>query len=470
MSAPILWIAFPAALGILFLFLRKRVLLVSVLATLAALSLALSAWFLPDSDQLTIGPWSLPFSSSLSLLGRTFTLDAADRTAVALIFLMAALWFGAVPVARCGQNFIPLALGVLSLLTAALAVQPFLYAALLIEIAVLLSVPMLVEPGRQAGRGILRYLTFQTLGVPFILLAGWMLESTPASQGQVGFVLRLSLILGMGFGLLLAIFPFYTWIPLLAGEAHPYVASFVFLLLPGAIFILALGFLNEYAWLREAPQISTVFRWIGLLMIVSSGLWSAFQRQLSRVLAYGLILEIGFSFLALSLALSGQALVNLGLFFALIVPRALSLGVWSLALSVLRQEAPELTFPQVQGMGRRFPLTAGSLILANLTLAGLPLLASFPLRMSLLDQLLPLDPGSALWALVGSLGLLLAGLRTLAVLLAGDEVSSWSPSETIWQSFFLALGAAFLLILGMFPQWIIPLLANLPVMFQQLLP
>jgi hypothetical protein len=45
---------------------------------------------------------------------------------VALIFLMAALWFGAVPVARCSTSFIPLALGVLSLLTAAIAVQPFL--------------------------------------------------------------------------------------------------------------------------------------------------------------------------------------------------------------------------------------------------------------------------------------------------------------------------------------------------------
>jgi formate hydrogenlyase subunit 3/multisubunit Na+/H+ antiporter MnhD subunit len=156
---------------------------------------------------------------------------------------MAALWFGAVPVARCSTSFIPLALGVLSLLTAAIAVQPFLYAALLIEIAVLISIPMLIEPGRTASRGVLRYLTFQTLGIPFILLAGWMLDRIPAGQDQAGFVLRLSLILGMGFGLLLAIFPFYTWLPLLAEESHPYVVSFVFLMLPG-IFILAPGFLT----------------------------------------------------------------------------------------------------------------------------------------------------------------------------------------------------------------------------------
>ncbi|HLE15574.1 MAG TPA: proton-conducting transporter membrane subunit [Anaerolineales bacterium] len=470
MSAPVLWIAFPAVLGVILLFLRMRVTLVAVLGTLATLSLALSAWFLPDREQFTLGPWTVPFSDTLNLLGRSFTLDPADRSVVALIFLMAALWFGAVPVARTGHNFIPLALGMISLFTAAIAVEPFLYAALLIEIGVLLSIPMLIEPGRRAGRGIMRYLTFQTLGMPFILLTGWMLEGVETSPVEASFVVRLTLLLGLGFGLLLAIFPFYTWLPLLAEEAHPYVASFVFLLLPGAIFVLVLGFLDEYAWLREVPEISTAFRWAGILMIITSGLWSMFQRQLARILAYALILEIGFSFLALNLALSERTALYLGLFFALQVPRGLSLGVWSLALSVLRQEAPELQFHHIQGLGMRFPITAGSLVLANLTLAGLPLLAGFPLRWSLLDGLASSDPGAAGWALVGSLGLLIAGLRTLMVLLASDQVPAWFLSESLWQRSFLLMGAAALLILGLFPQWLLPLLVDLPAAFQQLAP
>jgi hypothetical protein len=71
-SAPFLWIAFPAVLGLILLLVRRQVILVSALATLASLLLALLAWFLPDREQLTQGPWTF-LENSLTLLGRTFT-------------------------------------------------------------------------------------------------------------------------------------------------------------------------------------------------------------------------------------------------------------------------------------------------------------------------------------------------------------------------------------------------------------
>jgi NADH:ubiquinone oxidoreductase subunit 2 (subunit N) len=158
------------------------------------------------------------------------------------------------------------------------------------------------------------------------------------------------------------------------------------------------------------------------------------------------------------------------LFYALLVPRALCLGVWALALAVLWQRAGGLRYDQVAGLGTGYPLTAISLVLANLSLAGLPLLAIFPLRLSLLQGLASTNPASALWALVGSLGLLVAGLRTLLVLIASDTPAVWNLGEAGAERFFLVVGAIALLILGIYPQWFITLFTNLAQAFQQLVP
>ena len=104
---------------------------------------------------------------------------------------------------------------------AARAVEPFLFGAVRVEIAVLVSIPMLVPPGTRPGRGVLRYLIFQTLALPVILLAGWafnIVQIYPENQAALA---RASIFLGLGFAFWLGVFPFYTWIPMLSEESHP---------------------------------------------------------------------------------------------------------------------------------------------------------------------------------------------------------------------------------------------------------
>ena len=165
----------------------------------------------------------------------------------------------------------PLGLAICGLLVAAVAVQPFLYAALLIEMAVLVSVPLLKKPGAQISQGVLRYLIFQTLALPFILLAGWLIGGSEANPSDQVFLNRTVILLAMGFSFWLAIFPFYSWVPLLAEEAHPYEAGFIMMLLPTITLFLSLDFLDNYAWLREYPLLFPALQLSGVIMIATGG-------------------------------------------------------------------------------------------------------------------------------------------------------------------------------------------------------
>jgi hypothetical protein len=82
-------------------------------------------------------------------------------------------------------------------MVASIAVEPFLYAALFIEMAILLAIPMLSSIYHPPGKGIVRFLIYQTLAMPFILLAGWLLAGVEASPGDLGLTVQSAAMLGM---------------------------------------------------------------------------------------------------------------------------------------------------------------------------------------------------------------------------------------------------------------------------------
>jgi NADH:ubiquinone oxidoreductase subunit 2 (subunit N) len=100
-------------------------------------------------------------------------------------------------------------------------------------------------------------------------------------------------------------------------------------------------------------------------------------------------------------------------------------------------------------------------VLANFSLAGLPLLASFPADIALWSSLAEISLPIALLSLVGNAGLLVAGLRTLAVLIIPTEEHRWHISEKFDQAFWLTAGLAVLLIMGLLPSWYFPALLRL---------
>jgi formate hydrogenlyase subunit 3/multisubunit Na+/H+ antiporter MnhD subunit len=152
----------------------------------------------------------------------------------------------------------------------------------------------------------------------------------------------------------------------------------------------------------------------------------------------------------------------------LIPARALGLAVWSLSLAIIRENVATMRFGAARGVLRVVPLAGAGMIVAGLSTGAFPLLAGFPARLALWEGLSRVSIGSALWMMIGIIGLLTSVFRSLAVIGSAEEYTSWEPRETPAQMLMLALGMLGLFVLGLFPQIVQFLLANLPLMFEHL--
>jgi NADH-quinone oxidoreductase subunit N len=463
MNAPTIWIIAPAALSILLMLTQNKRLL-SLSGGVAAVLLALTAQFIPLEQAFRVGSVSLRIESSLSILGRQLILQPTEGPLLTLIYGSAALWFFGMEASRSAPRFIPLGLLITSMMIASIAVEPFLYAALFIEMVVLLSVPLVTSIYQPPGKGITRFLIYHTLAMPFILLSGWLLAGVETSPGNLSLAAQSAAVLGLGFAFLLSIFPLYNWMPMLMEEAPPFAAGFLFWMLPTITLVFGAGFLDRYSWLRTSPELAVTLRYSGLLMLVSGGLWAAFQNHLGRIMAYGAIAETGFALLALSLDLR----LGIPILFLLFPARALGLVIWSLALTIVKERAETLRYSDVRGMLRTVPLAATGIVLASFSTAGLPLLAGFPPRLALWESLARLSPNAALWMGIGVIGLLTTSFRMLAVFSMAEEYTGWGMDENWLQAIMLGLGVIGLFLLGIFPQSIQYFFTSLPAMFEHI--
>ncbi len=461
MSAPIIWIITPAIAAVLFfIFSRQRYWVIGG-GVGVSLLLALLAWQLKLDEVIMVGNWAFIIHDDLVIAGRRFLISNADRPKLALFYGAAAFWYLGAAVIRTHRWFISLSLGTIAVFIAALSVEPILFAALLIELGVLLIVLMLTPPGEPVNRGVLRFLIYQTLGMPFILMAGWFLGSVEVAAGNLADIVRVAILLGFGFAFHMGVFPLHSWIPMMTEKVHPYSAGFVLTTFLSVSTLFAEGFLQRFPWLQLTFNVLEVIGALGIIMLVIGGVFAGLQKHLGRMLGFAVIVEVGRTLLMIGVEGGMQ------LFFALSFTRILSLGIWALSLAILKEHLGDLSFRTIQGWGRRYPMLGFSLILAHFSLVGLPLLVGFPTSLLLWETLASSGTWVLLWALVGSAGLLVGGLRSLAVMAMGPDDMPLETEQQInfFQQATLLLGIAALLIFGLFPQWYLPLLTSISVSF-----
>lgn len=480
MSAPNIWIILPVVLsGIMYLIRSKKV-IVNISGIVIGLILSIAAIMVPIGEPITIGNSTIIFTiePSFSILGRNFTISPDLTPILFLVYAGITFWFIGAMVSENDNLFIPNGLLISALSIAAITVDPFLYAALIIEIIALVSVLILSPPGIKRVRGSMRFLSTQTIGMGFILIAGWVLSGVETTPVDVSFLLQVTAIVGIGFALLLAIFPFHSWIPVVSEETTPFSAAFIFYMVPQVVLLFLLNFLLRLDWVGSNTSVYLTLRVMGIIMVSFGGIWAGFQSNLARIFSFAVIMEIGFSVLSLSLLnpaenfvstniLEGDTINSQGLliFLSLFLSRLLAFGLLSLGMLVITNNNKDLSLENIAGCFFSLPYASISIIIAMFSLLGLPLFAGFPTRLALLTGIIQQSSLIAILMMLGTFGLLIALARIVYYLFLGGSGTVNIIPESNSQKVLLIAGCVLLILGGIFPNVFLLGYTNLPPVF-----
>jgi formate hydrogenlyase subunit 3/multisubunit Na+/H+ antiporter MnhD subunit len=443
MSAPIIWIGLPGLMGLALWLIRKDERRTLFLALFFSLFLIFSSIFgKVDKTIFQIGNSAFQISSSITILGRTFSLGNGDLIIVSFLFMILFFYTSMAFVIDVPAKFVPTAFLLVSLFLAALSVQPFLYAALLLEICAILAVTLFTNFGEKPTRGVMRFLIYQTLALPFILTSGWVLSAVEANPTETKLIVQALVLLGLGFSFWVGVFPFNSWMSQIAGERPPFEVGFILLLFNSVVLVLIIRYLNGFVWLRDDARIFTILRFLGLLMVVSSAILFLVERNIYRTTAYIISYETGLSILSLSL----NKLAGWDAFVLMFLPRILAIALWSVCLSYIQQAETQQEEDRIL-----HPVILICFALSALTFTGFPFLPAFPSRILLFSELANIDHTVLIWLCVSCILFAGASIKFLAEI--HRRTRSWSTKQLpIVEKIYLFIFAATLVITGLLPQ------------------
>lgn len=447
MSAPVLWIIIPLGLSAVMLLLLNYPNVVKVLGIIAGVILALTAIIQPIGNVLQIGSFALDISPDFFIFGRSLVLENSDRFALSLVYSSLLLFLVMMDTRHIPSKVVPLSIAVSAILIAALAVQPFLYSAVLVEMAVLLIILMVREQHDQPITGIIRFLIFLTLAMPSVLFAGWILGGSQAGASGEARMISAVVFLLFGFAIWLAVFPFHSWLPQFSQSVKPFLFSFIFSIIPVITLLVIIKFLSGLLWLKSSPFLIPSLQIIGTIMIVTTGIFVSVENNLKRVMAYSVLLETGFALVMLSL---GSA-EGVQLLYQSFIPRIIALALLGYSLMVIENAGLNLTTEGVRGVLKKLPLASVGVLSSLLSIVGFPLSAGFSLRLELINLLGQTSESSVLWIFGGLTGFLIGSVR-IFVRFVSPDAEKWKINEKISQILIIGLGLLILVIMGLFPR------------------
>jgi formate hydrogenlyase subunit 3/multisubunit Na+/H+ antiporter MnhD subunit len=444
---PILLLILPLLTAVVTYLVRRWTVLAALLASATTATLAYLCLRLPLDRSAFVLAQEVAFGRPVVILGQTLQLDPVGQLWLAFIFLLATLFFlSAWPISQ-GRSFIPFGLVILALYALVILVQVFSLSVLILGISAALTV-FILQAGKPGSiRGAQRYLLVSLLAVPLLLAAAWMVEPSLSGTQSAETARRVLLPAALGFGLLLAAFPFGTWMPAVAADAPPIVTAFVFTAGQAMALFLALSFLGQHLWILDDAVTVTLLQVSGLVMCVSGGIMAAVQRDLGRLFGYAALSDLGILLLALGSG-GGQA-VTLALLH--VVARSLPIALMALALAIVRHRATTDRFQGLGGVARKLPLATTGLMLGGLSLAGFPLTSGFPTHWAVYRSLAGEQWLWMLLLVVSSAGIVVGLLRSLNAMMGADARQEMARQPII-ASLLLLILAALTIVLGLVPQ------------------
>ena len=455
MSAAILWIIIPLFFSFLIWVLRRYSKSVMYIGVAFSVLITLSAYFLKVDYTYVIGNIPFKIEPEMNLLGRSLIITDSDRAIVFLLYLLTTFWLLLGAVFDSLPSYAAYALAIVSFLVASLAVEPFLFSALFIILAVFISIPMLIRMPKKTGRGEVFYLAFMTLAVPFLLFASWSASSVESSVIDAGIIQKTTVLFIIGFSLLLSAFPFFIWIPNLAEQYRPARVYYLLSILPVGCFLIFSKFLFLYPWLQNAEFFSDAINFSGLILIFLGGVLAAFQNDAGRMMGFGVILENGFLFLALGFGIEP----GLQYLAILIFSRLAGLGVWGIATAIYGNHRAGFSLKQMKNLMWEYPFVSVGLLVAFFSIGGLPLFGGFPAKAIVIQEIVAQREFiDVFWILLGEVSFIVGGLRLMGAIIGETKGEKNIVKESWIEIIFLLFGVLGLFILGIFPSFNLNLL------------
>jgi len=267
-------------------------------------------------------------------------------------------------------------------------------------------------PDRRALPATFKYLILGTIGATFYLIGVGLIYMMTGTLNFADMELRIQDVadqrpilaaagfITVGLALKAAIFPLHVWLPN-AYTYAPHVATAFLAACATKVSLYVLlrfdFFVFQQNLAGHAFQFSAFLMPLAILGILVGSAVAMFERNIKRMLAFSSVAQIGYMMLGASfVTATGLTAAMLHMF-----NHALAKGGLFLAIAAVAIVAAGCRLDDIAGLARRMPWTFAALVLAGLSLIGVPGTAGFISKWYLINAALELGTGGiALVALI----------------------------------------------------------------------
>ena len=274
-------------------------------------------------------------------------------------------------------------------------------------------------PDRRALPATFKYLVMGTIGATFYLIGVGLIYMMTGTLNLGDMELRIHEVadqkpilaaagfITVGLALKAAIFPLHVWLP----NAYTYAPHIVTAFLAACATKVSLYVLLRFDFfvfqqnlVGHEFQFAAYLMPLAILGILVGSAVAMFERNIKRMLAFSSVAQIGYMMLGASMVTAtGLTAATLHMF-----NHALAKGGLFLAIAAISIVAAGCRLSDIAGLARRMPWTFGALVVAGLSLIGVPGTAGFISKWYLINAALE----------YGSLGLILILVILVSSLMA----------------------------------------------------
>lgn len=223
--------------------------------------------------------------------------------------------------------------------------------------------------------------TFFVIGIGFLYMATGTLNMADLSERIAGMEDSRTVRAAFGFivvgmGLKVAIYPLHLWLP----NAYTFAPSVVTTFLAAtatkvAVYVLLRFMFSVFqpGFVFEVYTLELVILPFAILAMFAASVVAVFQSDLKRMLAYSSIAQIGYMLLGIAfISTTGLTATLIHLF-----NHGITKGALFMAVGAYVMRSGSSFYNRINGLGKTMPITSAALVVAGLSLIGVPGTAGF---------------------------------------------------------------------------------------------